>query len=164
MAKASLQTSDVAIDQPSPIIGNQNPKPEIVEADEAILRNKEYQARLAMGEEPVKIIIHAAAGDNPPMSYPARVNGIGAEAWINDQWVSITHVPVETEVTLKRKYVECLIRAKITHITTRHDNAMVENPRNDTLRKTSAIANVQVLDDANPRGRAWLSDLMRRNF
>lgn len=162
MAK-SLTSADVAIDQLPPII-EANLKPEIVVADADILRKKDYEARLAMAEEPVRIVIHSAAMDNPPMTYPVWNNGTMAEALINGQWIQIRDVPVETEITLKRKYVETLLRAKTMHISTKHDNAMVENPRNETLRKTSAIANVQVMEDPNPRGIDWLRDLTRRNF
>lgn len=162
MAKG-LHSSDVKIDQLPPIIEDQI-KPEVVEADSDILRKKDYMERLAMGEDPVRIIIHAASVDNPPMSYPVWVNGIGAEAWIGERWIPIRDIPVETEIVVKRKYVETLMRAKTMHISTRHDNAMVENPRNDTIRKTSAVANVQVIEDPNPRGIAWARDLLRRNF
>ncbi len=164
MAKAALHTSDVAIDQLDPIIEGKTAKPEIVEADASILRHKEYQELLAMGEDPIRIIINAAAVDNPPMSYSVEVNGTGAEVWANDQWIAIKHIPVETEVVVKRKYVESLMRAKTMVIRTKHDNAMVENPRNETIRKTSAVANVQILHDPNPRGLAWQRDLLRRNF
>lgn len=162
MAK-TLLSADVAIDQQAPIIESQI-KPEIVEADASILAKKDYQERLAMAEEPVRIIIHAAAMDNAPKTYPVWNNGIPAEALINGQWLQIRDVPVEVEVILKRKYVETLMRAKTMHISTKHGNAMVENPINETIRRTSAVANVQVLEDPNPRGIEWQRDLLRRNM
>lgn len=162
MAK-SLHSADVAIDQQAPIIGNQV-KPEVVEADAKVLADMDYQARLAMAEEPVRIIIHSAGGDNPPQSYPVWNNGVYGEVLVGNQWAKVRDYPVDREIIAKRKYVETLIRAKTTVISTKHDNAMVENPQNHTLRKTSAIANVQVLQDDNPRGIDWLRDLTRRNF
>lgn len=162
MAKPVFNSADVKVDQNDPI--EDKTAATIVEADEKILRDKDYQDRLAMAEEPVKIIINPAGGDNPPMSYYASVNGIYAEVLSNDQWIQIRDIPVGVEVVTKRKYVENLLRAKTERPHTWHENATVPQPRNIIQRRTSSVANVQVLEDRNPRGAAWYADLTRRNM
>lgn len=163
MARAPLNTADVKIEQAAPIETAEDRINQIVAGDESILEDKEQADRLAMAEDPVKIIINPSNEENAPTSYPVWVNGRGGEVFMNGQWLPITYLPVGVELTVKRKYVEVLARAKTDNIRTVHDSANVERPRNIVQRTTSAVANFTVLEDANPRGPAWFAELRRRN-
>lgn len=161
MARTALNSDDVKIEQTKPVVDPEDRKT-IVRGDETILKDKDYADRLAMGEDPVTIVINPSGQENAPTSYPAWVNGKGAEALVNGQWMPIIYVPVGVEVTLKRKYVEVLGRAKETKIKTVYGSASEAQPRNEAVRTTTAVCNFSVLKDDNPRGVAWLSELLRR--
>lgn len=163
MAKAVLRTDDVAIDQNAPI-EKESDRQTIVKADLSMV-DKGYMERLAMGEEPVRIMIEPSTDQNAPHSYFCAVNGVGAECLQpNGEWLPIQWVPVGVELTMKRKYVENLVRAKRDRVETDHGTANVADPHNRIVRHTSAVANVIILEDPNPRGRAMFAELRRRNY
>lgn len=163
-AKGALKTDDIKIDQNKPIEDDEDRRT-IVQADLTAVGSKEYLARLAMGEEPVEILIEPSTDPNAPHSYYCAVNGRGAECLGPDgNWRTIDWVPVGVRLTMKRKYVEVLVRAKRDRVTTEHDGPNVADPRNKIVRQTSAVANVQILHDANPRGPAMFAELRRRNY
>lgn len=165
MARTALNTADVAIDQKPPILEAHNPKDEIVHADTTALAHKDYLDLLAMGEDPVTIYVEPASEENAPHSYHCCVNGKGAECLGPDgKWHPVEWVPVGVKLTMKRKYVEVLVRAKKDRIVTKYGKVGDENPLNKIERITSAVANVQILDDKNPRGPAYFAELRRRNF
>lgn len=157
-----LNTADIAIEQKPNITDGADRASDVVAGDESILADKEYAERIKMGEDPIEIEIQPASEENAPTSYPAWVNGKGAEVFMNGQWLPITYLPVGIPMVVKRKYVEVLARAKTDNIKTMHDEASVAQPRNEVQRRTSAVANFNVLNDPNPRGVAWLSELRRR--
>lgn len=161
MARAPLNTADVKIEQMPPVVVEQDRKT-IVEADASILADKEQAELLAMAEDPVTIVIMPSGDQNAPAYYPVWVNGKGAEALIQGKWLPITYVPVGVNITLKRKYVEVLGRAKVNNVKTHHDEANVPMPRNEVRVTTTAVCSFQVVEDRNPRGVAWLTDLLRR--
>ena len=164
MAKAALRTDDVAIDQARPIEDDDDRKT-IVEADLTAVGSKEYIERLAMGEEPVTIRIEPSTDQNAPHSYYCAVNGKGAECLSpQGEWTPIDWVPVGVELVMKRKYVEVLVRAKRDRVSTDHGEANVAEPHNRIVRHTSAIANVVILEDKNPRGPEMFRELRRRNY
>jgi hypothetical protein len=78
----------------------------------------------------------------------------------NGQWLEIEWLPIGVPLTTKRKYVEVLARSKPDAITTVHDDANVERPRNTVRRRTSAQYPLSVIQDPNPRGHEWLSRIM----
>jgi len=158
-----LNTANIKTEQLSPITSAEDRVGQVVAGDETILEDRDYQDKLAMGEDPVEIEIQPASEENAPTSYPAWVNGRGAEVLLNNQWLPITYLPVGVPITVKRKYVEVLARAKTDNVKTVHDEANVAMPRNEVRRTTSAVANFNVLSDPNPRGPAWLAELRRRN-
>lgn len=158
-----LSTADVKIEQPRQIEEAADRLNQVVAGDESILEDTVQAERLAMGEDPVLIEITPSSEENAPTSYPAWVNGKGAEVFLNGQWLPVTYLPVGVAITVKRKYVEVLARAKTDHIKTVHDEANVALPRNTIQRTTSAVANFTVLEDPNPRGPAWLAEIRRRN-
>jgi hypothetical protein len=164
MARTALNTSDVAIEQKAPIVEEKD-RSEIVQASLTEIGKKEYLERLAMGEEPVTIVIEPSAEENAPHSYYCAVNGRGAECLGPDgQWRPIDWVPVGVQLVMKRKYVEVLVRAKKDRVTTDHGKVGEDNPHNKIVRVTSAVANVQIIEDKNPRGPAYFAELRRRQF
>lgn len=128
------------------------------------MAKEEYLKQLAFNEEPVTILINQnARSDYPETHVPVQVNGKGAEVLMNGNWVAMTYLPMDTELTTKRKYVEVLVRSKSVTIATKHDDATVERPHNTQVRRTSSNYPVSVLKDDNPRGGAWLSKLQQNH-
>lgn len=163
MARAALRTADIKIDQKDPIEETADREGEIVKADLSAIAEKEYLERLAMAEEPVTIQIEPSSEANAPTSYFCGVNGNNPEVLYNGKWMKLPlpYVPVGVQFTMKRKYVEVLVRAKRDTVSTNYDELGTFNKIN---RVTSAVANVQVLEDKNPRGPAYFAELRRRNF
>ncbi len=56
------------------------------------------------------------------------------------------------------------MRAKLDMVTTQHEDANVERPHNRINRATSAVHSYSILEDKNPKGRAWAQEMIRRNF
>lgn len=121
--------------------------------------NEEYDA-IAFMEEPVTIRLEVSGEKYAPTHVPVAVNGRGAEVLINGKWQLVHYVEVGRILTLKRKYVEVLARAKPTDIQTIHEDATVERPRNEVRRVTRAGHPMTIIHDDNPRGHAWLTRIM----
>jgi len=163
--KREIGTNDVKIDQKPPIIGDANVHPtEVVQADPSII-SKDYMDELAFNEEPLTIMLVASSEPNAPASVPVWVNGKGAEI-LNprtNKWMEITYLPVGIELTVKRKYVGNLIQAKLDKVTTDFGKPGEENPVNRINRFTSSYHSFQIINDPNPKGRAWFMEMQRRN-
>src|SRR5674476_114295 len=98
----------------------------------------DYLKALAFNEEPVTISIEENSRSDFPETYvPVQVAGHGAEIFANGQWITIGWLPIGQVITVKRKYLEVLIRAKSDNIRTAHDDATVEKPKNLLNRRTS---------------------------
>lgn len=124
-------------------------------------------AELAFMEEPVTIIINPSSDPtNPNTFFEAWCNGEGAQIWMEDQreWLKVTYLPIDQPITIKRKILEIIVRAKVNKIKTEHEDSTVEKPRNTERRTTTAVHSYSVIEDRNPRGRSWLSAIARRNF
>jgi hypothetical protein len=161
--RKEIHTSDVKIEQKAPLIGDLPERaPEIVRAEQVI--DKNYADELAFNEEPVTIRIAPSTEKNAARHIYCAVNGIGCEVWTNGQWVQMPYIPVAQNLTVKRKYIEVLIRAKKDEITTDHQDVGSEYIDNRVNRMTSAVAALSIVEDKNPRGGAWATELMRRNF
>lgn len=164
MGRQALHTSDIKIEQKDDISDRREDRaPEIVRAEQ--LPQKDYLDELAFNEEPVTIRLEPSAEKNAAAAVPFWVNGKGCEIFENGQWREIIYVPVGRVFTTKRKYVAVMAAAKYDTISTVHGEAgssdVIENRIN---RFTSAVAAFSVIEDKNPRGAAWLSELRRRNF
>lgn len=162
-----LHSDDVEIEQQDDLIDGQERKPEIVQGEpvRAAAKDQQLLADLAMAEEPVEIIIQPRQEKNAAMVIYCAVNGVGAKMLVNGHWMPTTgYLPVNQPITIQRKALEVLARAKVTKIETWHDDATVERPRNGERRFTTGVHNFTVLRDDNPRGREWLTELLRRNF
>ena len=164
--KKEFHTGEVAIEQKDPLVtaeDHANRGGETIEAHN-VLPSKVYAQQLAFMEEPVLIRLEPSSEKNAATMFPVWNNGKGCEAWINGRWREITYIPVATEVTIKRKYVAILAGAKIDSVTTEIQDEKSERPRNITNRVTTALVTFSILEDKNPLGRAWLTELIRRNM
>lgn len=165
MAREQLHSSDVKIEQKKPIIDTKKYEEEgdVIIADASMV-NKQWCEELAFNEEPVMIRIEPSSEKNAPGAHPFWNNGKGAEVFQNGQWMEIGYLPVGRALIVKRKIVAIMAGAKYDRITTEVDEPTVEKPRNEIRRFTSSAVSFSVLQDKNPKGVAWLTDLIRRNM
>lgn len=173
MPRAPLDSRSISIEQkpdvPLPLTdpgGNPVPierEPEIVTSDKPF--TKAYYDELAFNEEWVKIRLEPTAEKNASTHFPIWVNGKGCEVLQpNGRIDEIAYIPVGLPVTIKRKYVEVIVRAKLDTIQTKVLDETSENPHNIVNRFTSAVHSFSILEDKNPLGIEWLTELRRRNF
>lgn len=158
--RKEVNTGDMAIGQKSDIDISLDAQIVHGESIPNIVDEK-FIADLAFMEEPVTILIaDNSRSDFPETHVPVQVNEQGAEVFQNGQWLTIGWLPIGVQLTTKRKYVEVLARSKSDAIKTNHDDATVERPQNKITRRTSANYPISVLQDNNPRGTEWLSQIM----
>lgn len=154
---------DVKIEQKADIVGDVSEHDaEIVTVNR--LPEQDYLDELDFNEEPVTIRLESTSDVNAPSAFPVWVNGKGCEVFQNGRWYEIAYIPVGKVVITKRKYVEVIIRAKIDTLHTEVSEPESENPSNRIKRFTSAVHSFSILEDKNPKGVAWLSELRRRNL
>lgn len=125
---------------------------------------KEYAAALAFNEEPLIIRIEPSSEKNASNVFPIWCNGKGAEILINGRWIECAHLPVGQVFTTKRKYVEILVRAKVDRLETNIVEQNGDMPNNKVSRFSSAVHSFSVIEDRNPRGVEWMTELRRRNY
>jgi hypothetical protein len=155
-----LNSANEPIDQLPPIGAVRRPDIIAVET----IEDKDYLERLAFAEEPVTIWIEEGQEENAPRTVgPIQCNGTGVEVLIKDQWVQFHHLPVNTQLVVKRKYLALMLGSKRTRITHVQDHAEANFAEMNIMRRqTSAAMSVTILLDENPRGRAWMMELTRR--
>jgi hypothetical protein len=117
----------------------------------------EYLAELAFYEDPVTIIINPSAHKNAANIFENWSNGRGAEMFVNNQWIIVRDLPVGEPITVKRKIVEQIIRARVDAVQTHHEDATVPSPRNQIIKTSSHVHSFSVLRDPSPRGVEWLT-------
>lgn len=136
-----------------------------VRTNEAILPvdtpmiNEEFE-HIKFMEDPVTIRIEASGEKFAPTHIPVAVNGRGVEILVDDKWQEVNYIELGRVLTVKRKYVEVLARAKPTDIQTIHEDATVERPRNEVRRVTRAAHPMTIISDPNPKGIPWLTRIM----
>lgn len=164
MGRKELHSDSVKIEQKPTIIDQKKHEEEgdIILVDKPV--NKEWLDELAFNEEPVTIRIEPSAEKHAAGAHPVWVNGKGAEVFQNGRWQEIGYLPVGRVLTIKRKYVAVLASAKFDNISTEVVEVVNENPNNQIKRLTSRTVSFSVLEDKNPRGGAWLTELCRRNM
>lgn len=130
------------------------------------LPSDDYADALAFMEEPVKIRLTPSTDKNAATAFPAWCNGKKAEVFLNGRWVETPdgYLPVGIELITKRKYLEIILRAKIDKVETIVGDATVEKPINEARRFTYPVNSVSIIEDKNPRGAAWATEIIRRNF
>lgn len=164
MGRGPLHSDTVRIEQKPPIISKakHDEDGEIVIVDPEF--NTEWADDLAFAEEPITVILNPSAEKNAPTSFPVWVNGKGAEVFQNGRWDEIGYLPVGRPLIVKRKVMEVIIRAKLDSVTTMHEDATTERPSNRINRATSSVHSYSILEDKNPKGRAWAQEMIRRNM
>lgn len=162
MGRQELHSDSVKIEQKAPIIDTSKYDGDIVLADKPM--NKDWLDELAFNEEPLTIRIEPSSEKHAASAHPIWVNGKGAEVFQNGQWQEIGYLPVGRVLIVKRKCVAVLAGAKFDRISTEVVEVQNENPNNTIRRFTSSAVSFSVLEDRNPKGRAWLSELIRRNM
>lgn len=111
---------------------------------------------LAFFEEKIEIHIHDSTDINPEPHIFLSVNGRGAMP-DGSPWV-----PRAQNVTIARKYVEQLARAKPVNLRT-VPALDGDGFKTTALKRTSSLRYpFSVIRDPNPKGAAWLRDLMRQ--
>lgn len=123
---------------------------------------QEYLAELAFNEEPVTIAINPSTHKNAASIFENWSNGRGAEMLINGKWVIIKDLPVGRPITVKRKIVEQIVRARVMGVQTIHEEPPVASPRNEIIRTSSHVHSFSILKDENPRSQEWLEMIYAR--
>jgi len=161
--RREVHSEDMPIEQKPIIADPADREGEIVEVNSDLI-NQDYLAELAFMEEPVTIRLEPGTQENADPFFPVWVNGKPAEVFQRGRWEEVGYLSVGRQVTVKRKTLEVIVRAKVDSVRTEHEDAVVERPRNWVRRTTSAIHSFSVIRDDNPRGAAWLEEMRRRNF
>ena len=162
MGRSEIHTGTMKTEQKAPIKDHKEYDGDVVLVD--AIHDKNWVDELAFNEEPVTIRIEPSSEKHAASAHPIWVNGKGAEAFQNGRWEEIGYLPAGRILTIKRKYVAVMAGAKFDRISTEVEEAVGENPRNVISRFTSAPISFSVLKDDNPKGGAWLTELIRRNM
>ena len=152
----------MGIDQPEPI-----PNPATYDGDVVLTERthqQDYLDELAFNEEPVTIRLEPSSDKNAAGAFPIWVNGKPAEVFQFGRWDEIGYLPVGRVLTVKRKVLEVIIRAKVDTVHTQIQEMDSERPNNVIQRFTSPVHSFSIIEDRNPRGAAWVTELRRRNL
>lgn len=162
MGREAIHSDSLSIEQSPDIIDPAQYDGDVVVGDRII--KSEYAAELAFNEEPVTIRLESSAEQHAPTHFPVWINGKMAEVFQNGRWEEIGYLPIGMIITVKRKAVEVIVRAKKDTVRTEIRNPEADNPNNVIQRYTSAAASFSIIEDRNPRGIAWMTELRRRNM
>jgi len=151
ITRKEISTTDMQVGQESSIVlptGNliRPDEPEIMIPDGPTI--DEYAKQLAFNEELVTVMVHETAEENAAPLVDVYVNGVAQ------------FFPRGEPVTCKRKYVEGLVRAKPTAISTDVRERNSENPQNVVNRRSALRYPFSVIEDKNPNGGAWLRKVL----
>ena len=124
--------------------------------------DQDYLDELAFYEEPLMVMINQSSHKNAASIFENWSDGRGAEMQINGKWVIIKDLPVGEPITIKRKIVEQIIRARVMNVQTIHEEPPISSPRNQIVRNSSHVHSISILRDDNPKGREWLEMAYRR--
>lgn len=165
MPRQEIHSDTLKIDQLDPIEDPADRDGDVILVDRDVA-NRDYLDELKFMEDPVEIRLEPSADRNAVAVFPVWVNGRQAEIFRNGRWIEVGWLPVGQVITVKRKVLEIIVRTKIDSIQTPSsaDLAAHANPDNKVRRFTSAVHSFSVIEDKNPRGAAWLTEMRRRNF
>jgi hypothetical protein len=168
--KHELHTDDIKIEQASPVSERGDEQAADIHQSSIFVDKamhpglpKAYLEELRFNEEPVTVMFTPAQERFAAPFVDAAVMGIGLEAMSEDgRWLQLHQVPVNMEVTIKRKYVEVFARCKHTDVRAfaRGVPSDGSEPVNDTLRSTNLKFPFVLIEDKNPRGREWLMKIV----
>lgn len=123
----------------------------------------EYLDELAFNEEWLEILINPSTHKNAASVFENWSNGLGAEMLINGKPIVVRDLPVGKPITVKRKIVEQIIRARVTEVRTIYESTSVENPRNEISRTDSRVHSFSVLHDpSGAKGHEWMRAVYAR--
>lgn len=164
MSRQELQSDTVRIEQPGALIGDlADREPEVIIADTSLI-DKGYQDELAFMADWIVIRLEPSGAENAPTTFPVWVNGRGAEVLVNGRSVIWTHLPVSVDITVRRSVVEIIARSKTMRVHTEHTGDLMQQASNRTGRAVSQAQPFSIIRDPSPRGAAWASDMIRRQF
>lgn len=164
MARQEFHSDTLKVEQKAPVTDDPSQYDGEIVVGEKIGGNTAFLEELAFMDEPVTIRIEPSADKNAAGAFPVWVNGKGAEVFEMGRWNEIGYLPVGQVITVKRKVLEVIIRAKTDNIQTVINEMDSERPRNVIQRFTSPVHSFSIIEDRNPRGPAWVTELRRRNF
>lgn len=164
MPRQELHSDTMPIEQMPPIEDISKYDGDVVLTEKTKGPSPEYLAELAFNEEPVTIRIEPSSDKNAATAFPVWVNGKGAEVFQNNRWDEIGYLPVGRVLIVKRKVLEVIIRAKVDTVHTKVQEMDSERPNNVIQRFTSPVHSFSIIEDRNPRGAAWVTELRRRNL
>lgn len=150
-SKREISTTDMQVGQESQIV---LPTGNLIRPDEPTIEIPdgptidEYAKQLAFNEELVTVMVHETAEENAAPLVDVYVNGVAQ------------FFPRGEPVTCKRKYVEGLVRAKPTAISTDVRERNSENPQNVINRRSALRYPFSIVEDKNPNGAAWLRKVL----
>lgn len=107
-----------------------------------------YEAFMA---EPIVIKIHSTADKNEPPGAEVALNGVKA------------YIPREKPVRLPRAFVEILARSQIRVYSQKRNPDPAADEGMMTKRHVGASYPFSVIEDKNPRGRAWLQRVVHES-
>lgn len=164
MPRQEIHSDTTRIEQPDALEGDLTDRdPEIVIADPALM-TKEYADELAFMAEWITIRMDPSGQENAPDTFAVWINGRGAEVMVNGRPMVWTHLPVGPEITVRRSTVEVIARSKTMRVQTDHTPNLEAQLRNRTTRNVSQTQPFSIISDPSPRGRAWISEMLRRQF
>lgn len=117
---------------------------------EPVTGNRDFKKMLkeeSFMEEQVIVMIHPTTNENEPPYAHLNVNGFNQV------------IPRGQQVPIRRKYLEVLARMKETRYTQVTPNPS-EPDRSQMLARHGLAFPFQVLEDKNPKGRAWLDQIL----
>jgi len=143
------QQSGLDIPMTGPLADMVRPDQDIVIAEGPSLGD--YAAELAFNEELVRVVVHESTDPSAEPLVDLYCNGTPQRFFRGQEQV------------VKRKYVEILARARQTSISTQ-----VATHGDDTVNRVNKHTAVRypfaVLEDRNPRGAAWLKQVMNSAY
>lgn len=155
MARKELHPDDLPVYQPIEIDASDldsDVAPDIIKAEPRDYK-ADYLDELKFNEEFVDIFLYRGREEYAPNTYTF---------WVNGRQVSI---PVEQRVSVRRKYVEIMLRSQPYSLTTHHtppntrEDGFVENT---WRRHQSAQYPLSIVEDKNPRGKEWAERVARQ--
>jgi hypothetical protein len=163
MARQELHSDTLPkVEQRAPIVDPSTYAGDVVIGEK--IGDTGYLDELAFMEEAVTVRLEPSSDKNAAMAFPIWVNGKPAEVFQNNRWDEIGYLPVGRVLVVKRKVLEVIIRAKVDTVHTEIREMDSERPNNVVQRFTSPVHSFSIIEDRNPRGAAWVTELRRRNL
>lgn len=168
-SKKELHTSDLKIEQLPPVVergfaerDTLLPPAHRVDLAKHAHLTPDYLSELEFNEQPVTVRFSPGLDRFAPKFVDCSVNGKGIEVLLNGKWLELFQVPVNQNVTMKRKYLEVFARCKHTDVVARSHGPTSDGsqPINETIPNTNLKHPFSVIRDDSPLGAEWLARLI----